>query len=94
MTLNLNCCLLIVPVTKTVIRVLNDLAAGYYRSAQRRWAMFEKIFTSPSLARYIPLGKNIECHKLIATTTLALTIVHVVCYFMNYWQAPGFTAAR
>jgi len=94
-SLNLNCALLILPVTKNVIIFVNRAASGSYRNAQRRSACFLRLFGSPSLARYLPfLNRNIEIHKLIAKTMAAEALVHVVCHFINYWQAPYFTRAR
>lgn len=91
-TLNLNCALLLLPVTKSVLIFLNELASGY-RAAQRRSAWFEAIFRSP-FARYLPLAKNIEFHKLIACVVCFFSLLHTVAHFFNYWQAPSFTAVR
>jgi len=95
-TLNLNCALLVLPVTKNVVVFLNDtLASGYYREAKRRSAWFDRVFRSPSLASYLPfLTKHVDVHVLIAKTTAGLTVVHVLGHFFNYWQAPGFTQVR
>jgi len=91
-TLNFNCALLIMPVTRKVIIFLNELSVGYMR-AQKRNAWFESCFRSP-FARYVPVAKNIDFHKLISTVMLILGLVHTVAHFFNYWQAPYFTEAR
>lgn len=92
-TLNFNCALLLVPVTKSVLIFLNEKSSDTYGAAQKRSAWFSSIFRSP-LARYFPLSKNIEFHKLIATVTGILAVVHTVAHFFNYWQAPLFTQVR
>ncbi|KAH8045871.1 oxidoreductase [Aureococcus anophagefferens] len=54
--LNFNCALLVLPVTRSVLILLNGLG-GNYRAAQERSALFKKYFESP-FARYVPLAKN------------------------------------
>ncbi|KAJ1450860.1 hypothetical protein M885DRAFT_531291 [Pelagophyceae sp. CCMP2097] len=88
--LNFNCALLIVPVIKTVLRLLNEGAASH-GDAQRRSETFARLFTSP-LARYVPVSRNVEFHKLIAWTMAGLALVHSVAHVLNYWQSSHFTA--
>ncbi|KAH8045435.1 oxidoreductase [Aureococcus anophagefferens] len=90
--LNFNCALLVLPVTRSVLILLNGLG-GNYRAAQERSALFKKYFESP-FARYVPLAKNVEFHKLVAWTMLALSLVHTVAHFFNYWASPRYTVAR
>ena len=54
-TLNFNCALLLVPVTRSVMIVLNNLG-GDYRAAQQRSALFHKYFASP-FARCVCRGR-------------------------------------
>ncbi|KAJ8599242.1 hypothetical protein CTAYLR_006216 [Chrysophaeum taylorii] len=91
-TLNFDCSLLLLPVTRSVMIFLNNLASDY-RSAQRRSAWFARTFESP-FARYVPLSKNIEFHKLAVMTACFFAVLHTIAHFFNYWQSPSFTAAR
>ena len=90
--LNFNCALLIVPVTRSVLIVLNELG-GDHRAAQRRSALFARYCARP-LARYVPLAQHVAFHKLIAFVMALLAILHTVCHFVNYRHAPLYTVAR
>ncbi|KAJ1450861.1 hypothetical protein M885DRAFT_621312 [Pelagophyceae sp. CCMP2097] len=90
-TLNFNCALLIVPVIKTVLWLLNEGAASY-GDAQWRAAALGRLFTS--LARYVPVSRNVEFHKLIASTMAMLVLVHSAAHVFNYRQSSHFTVFR
>lgn len=75
--LNLNASMLLVPVVRGALAVLNRKRIG-----QRA-----------TLATYLPLRKNIAFHKLVAKIVLASAVLHIVCHFINFSFAPAVTLA-
>ena len=87
--LNLDMALLIIPVTKLVLRKLNNIGVSFSRLQHTSdWLL--KVVARP-LTRYIPLSKNIEFHKLIATTICVLSVGHVFFHFLNLTTANSAT---
>lgn len=75
--LNLNCALLLLPVLRGLIKLLNNIRCGSGDAA--------------ALATYVPLRKNILLHKLIARWVFVLAVGHVAAHFVNYSMAAQAT---
>ena len=87
--LNLDMALLIIPVTKLVLRKLNNIGVSFSQLQHNSdWLL--KLMSHP-LTRYIPLSKNIEFHKLIASTICVLSIAHVFFHYLNLTTANSAT---
>jgi len=66
--LDFNCAVLLIPVTRSLMLLLNKSAES----------------SSFSCARWIPLRHNIAFHKLCAMVVLVLAIVHVIAHYLNF----------
>jgi len=89
--LNMDCAILLLPVIKTLLRKMND-AAGKFQDLQDKTDYFGKFFAH-SFARYVPIQKNIEFHKLIAFTVLLMTGGHVIGHYSNLVYSYDVTTA-
>ena len=65
--LNFNCALLILPVARSLLLVINN----------------KVVALSNNCAAYAPMQKNIEFHKLIAKWVMVTAIVHTYAHFMS-----------
>lgn len=83
--LNMNCALLLLPVLKTLLQKLNNLGHSF-KDYQDRSDLMNK-FLSYSLARYVPIQKNIEFHRMCAYTIALFTFGHVVGHYANLTTA-------
>ncbi len=89
--LNFDCAILLLPVIKTVLRKIYDMA-GKFQDLRDKTDYFSKCF-SHSFSRYVPIQKNIEFHKLIAFTTAIMTAGHIIGHYNNLVQAYDVTMA-
>ena len=89
--LNMNCALLLLPVIKTILRKMNDFAEKF-SDLQDKTDYFSKFF-SHSFARYVPIQKNIEFHKLVAFTLGLMTMGHMIGHYANIVYAFDITTA-
>jgi hypothetical protein len=87
--LNLNCALVLLPVTKLVLTRLNSFGVSTAHSTS--W--FHRIFARP-LTRYVPLSKNIEFHKIIAVNIFFLSWGHLIFHYINLIYANEITLYR
>lgn len=83
--LNLNCALLLLPVTKLLLRRLNNAGISF-TVTQHSSDLLTKCLVRP-LTRYIPLQKNIEFHKMCAIAIAFFTTGHVLCHYLNFITA-------
>jgi len=83
--LNLNCALLLLPVTKLLLRRLNNAGISF-TVTQHSSDLLTKCLVRP-LTRYIPLQKNIEFHKMCALAIAIFTLGHVFCHYLNFITA-------
>lgn len=84
--LNFNCALIAMPVTKLLLARLNNFGKSYSSMSSGSNILaqyFNKFFAHP-FTRYVPLSKNIEFHKLIASVVFFFAWVHTLCHFGNY----------
>jgi len=84
--LNLNCALIVMPVTKLLLARLNNLGNSYNSqnaSANIFSQWFARCCAGP-FTRYVPLSKNIEFHKLIAYFIFVFAWGHTIFHFANY----------
>jgi predicted ferric reductase len=71
--LNLNCIILVLPVLRSLLKVLNDGAVGGRLSF---------------ILKYVPLRLNLTFHMLIAKMVLFGGSLHIFCHFANFAYAP------
>lgn len=90
--LNLNCSLVLLPVTKVLLNRINNWGVSFSRSVKNTDYM-AKFFAHP-ISRYIPLQKNIEFHKLVALAIFVFVGVHVLFHLLNLQYASRGTMAR
>lgn len=79
--LNLNCALILLPITRMLLRKLNNWGESF-SLAQQNSDILGKFFARP-LTRYLPLQKNIEFHKLCAGAIFFFSWGHLVFHFLN-----------
>jgi NAD(P)H-flavin reductase len=87
--LNLNCSLILLPITRMLLRKLNNWGESF-SAAQQNSDVMGKFFARP-LTRYIPLGKNIEFHKLCAVAIFFFSWGHMIFHFLNLQVANNTT---
>jgi hypothetical protein len=87
--LNYNCALLLLPVTKFLLRKINNAGVSF-SNAQHSTDMFGKFFARP-MTRYLPLQKNIEFHKLVAFMIFGYAWGHMVMHYLNLIWADAAT---
>merc|ERR1719498_493609 len=75
MLLNFNQSLLLLPVLRNFLQVLNNARIG----------------SKMAIARYFPLQKNIIFHKLIAKVMCFSAACHVIAHFLNFAQSSTAT---
>eukprot|EP00941_MAST-03F_sp_MAST-3F-sp1_P000828 g828.t1 len=75
--LDFNCALILLPVCRSLLLMMNNK-----REASQR---------NESLGHYLPLGKNLAFHKLVASVILYCSIAHVFFHFLNYADRPSAT---
>lgn len=87
--LNFNCALLILPVTKLILKKIYSLgsSSSLYESGGKSWAAF---FARP-ITRYIPLQKNIEFHILVAFAVFFFSCGHIIFHTINLTYAGDTT---
>lgn len=90
--LNLNCAMIILPVTKILLNKLNNAGVSFSRSAATT-DYFSKFFAHP-MTRYIPMSKNIDFHKLIAAFVAMFSLIHILFHLINLTAASRSTLAR
>jgi hypothetical protein len=83
--LNLNCALILFPVTRLMLSKLNNLGTSYSRF-QGGGGLFTRFFARP-LTRYVPLNKNIEFHKTCALAIFLFAWGHTICHCLNMERA-------
>jgi hypothetical protein len=88
--LNLNCALLLFPVTRLLLSKLNNLGTSYSRFQRGNSGFFTRFFAHP-ITRYIPLNKNIEFHKICAMAIFFFSWGHTVCHCLNLARAAETT---
>lgn len=79
--LNLNCAIVLLPVTKVLLNKINNAGISFHRT-QATTDYFSKFFAHP-LTRYVPLQKNLEFHKVIALAIFIFTIIHILFHLIN-----------
>lgn len=84
--LNLNCALLLFPVTRLLLSKLNNLGTSYSRFQNGNTGFFTRFLAHP-ITRYIPLNKNIEFHKICAVTIFFFAWGHTICHCLNLSRA-------
>ncbi len=89
--LNMNCAILLLPVIKLILTKMTDLA-GKFQDLHDKTDYFGKFF-SYSFARYVPIQKNIEFHKLVAFMVCFMTVGHVIGHYANLIYAYDVTLA-
>ena len=89
--LNMDCAILLLPVIKLIITRMTDLA-GKFQDLHDKTDYFGKFF-SYSFARYVPIQKNIEFHKLVAFMVCLMTVGHVIGHCANLVYAYDITLA-
>jgi hypothetical protein len=89
--LNFNCALLLLPIIKVLLRKINNAGVSF-SNAQHSTDLFGKFFARP-LTRYVPLQKNIEFHKLVATMVFMFAWGHLVMHYLNLIWADASTVA-
>jgi hypothetical protein len=89
--LNMNCAILLLPVIKLILRKMTNLAQKF-QDLQDNTDYFSKFF-SYSFARYVPIQKNIEFHKLVAFTVCIMTIGHIIGHYANLVYSYDITLA-
>lgn len=90
--LNLNCSMILYPVTKILLNKLNNIGIGFSKKVKRN-SLFAKFFAHP-ISRYIPLQKNIEFHKFVGYLVLLFTLIHVFFHLVNLQYASTGTLRR
>ena len=90
--LNLNCSMILYPVTKILITKLHGAGVSFSRKVRRN-SLFAKFFAHP-VSRYIPLQKNIEFHKFVSYLVAFFTLVHIFFHLMNMQYASTGTLER
>lgn len=88
--LNLNCALVLFPVTRLLLGKLNNLGTSYSRYQRANSGFFARFFAHP-ITRYIPLNKNIEFHKICAASIFFFTWGHTICHCLNLSRAAETT---
>lgn len=87
--LNLNCALLLLPVVKMILRKISNLGESFAKTQmQSEW--LTRFFAHP-IARYIPLQKNIEFHKLCAGAVFLHSWGHMIFHWLNLYEANDTT---
>merc|ERR1719229_1347080 len=76
--LDLNMAMMLVPVSKSLIRVIYN-----YSTDQTRLAKCLRMFLY-----LIPLDKSIQYHKLMSVIILIATVMHSFCHMMQYADVP------
>lgn len=89
--LNLQCCMLLLPVVKNILRKINNWGVSFHAS-QKKNDIFGRLFAHP-LTRYIPLQKNIEFHKLCAGFIFIFSWAHLFFHLMNLLYSNNSTLA-
>ena len=87
--LNYNCALLLLPITKMLLRKINNAGVSF-SNAQHSTDYFGKFFARP-MTRYIPLQKNIEFHKLCAGMIFLFSWGHMIMHYFNLIFADAST---
>ncbi len=90
--LNLNCSMILYPVTKILLSKLHSAGISFSRKVKSN-SLFAKFFAHP-ISRYIPLQKNIEFHKLLGYLVLLFTAIHVLFHLVNLQLASTGTLHR
>ena len=87
--LNLNCSLILFPVTRLLLRKINNWGQSF-NLAQRSSDMMGRYFARP-MTRYLPLQKNIEFHKLCAGAIFLFAWAHTTFHLLNLMVAAAST---
>jgi len=77
--LDLNCALIFLPVSRTIIRWLYNRSTedqGFFATLLRGFLYF------------IPLDENLKFHKLIAKVILGATVAHTIAHYINFSLRP------
>jgi hypothetical protein len=90
--LNLNCAVIIMPVTRLILRQINNAGADY-NEKNAGGNIFSRFLARP-ITRYIPLSKNIEFHKICAFNIFFFTTGHIIFHCLNLISASETTLAR
>jgi hypothetical protein len=90
--LNLNCSLILLPITRMLLRKINNWGESF-SLAQQNSDILGRFFARP-LTRYIPLSKNIEFHKLCAVAIFFFAWGHMIFHFLNLQVANAVTLRR
>lgn len=77
--LNLNCHLILFPVTKILLAKIYNSGMSWHE-AQQKSTFFSKWFAGP-MVRYFPLHKNIDFHKLCAGAIAFFTFIHMMSHY-------------
>jgi hypothetical protein len=88
-TLNMNCALILLPVTKLILRRLNNIGLSFSKFEENS-SLFAKFFALP-FYRYVPLSKNLEFHKLCAFMIFIMAAIHIICHYINLAYADQST---
>lgn len=90
-TLNMNCALILLPVTKLILRRLNNIGQSFSKFEENS-SIFAKFFALP-FYRYVPVSKNLEFHKLCAFMILVMSAIHIICHYCNLAYANQSTVS-
>jgi hypothetical protein len=89
--LNMNCALLILPITKLLLRRLNNIGVSFSTTRNEN-DYFAKFFARP-FTRYVPLSKNIEFHKICAFAIFIDALGHMIMHYSNLTYSSAATEA-
>lgn len=88
--LNLNCALILFPVTRLLLSKLYNVGTSYSRYQGNNSSVFTRFFAHP-ITRYVPLNKNIEFHKICAMSIFFFSWGHTICHCLNLARAAETT---
>ena len=77
--INLNCHLILLPVTKILLSKIYNQGVSWDARAKSS-NLFAKFFAGPFI-RYFPLHKNIDMHKLCAGAIFFFSFIHMVSHY-------------
>jgi len=83
-SLDLNCALIVLPVSRTVLRWI-------YNHSTRGENCTSKAFRA--LLEFIPIDKNIAFHKMLANAIVVGVAGHTIIHFINFAHRPSQTRA-
>lgn len=83
--LDLNCAIIVLPVSRTVIRLLYNASTADQGCTSRSLRF---------ILQFVPLDRNLDFHKIVAKVSLFGAIGHIVMHLVNYIASPTNTMDR